>query len=219
MIGVDNTTRSAPPVGAERVLRARDLQLLCVALVVISVVTEAAHPTPEDVVRTSIEGLRQAVQRDAARIEHDPTRVIPLLERHVVPYVDTGLFARLVLGPHWKLASQAQRAAFTVGLANSLLRVYGVHAGLYSDARVNFLGTHPVGDRPDVALVRTEVSTSQGPPSRIDYRMVWRNGEWKAIDATVDGISIVRTYRAAMDDEIRRVGMDRVIERLRNAAP
>ena len=45
--------------------------------------------------------------------------------------------------------------------------------------------------------------------------MMFRNGDWKAVDAAVDGISIVRTYRIALDEEIRRSGMDGAMQRLR----
>lgn len=189
-------------------------RVLCLTLTLTLTFGTAAQPTPVEVIRSSVEGLRLAVQRDAAAIDQDPTRVIPLIREHIIPNIDTDVFARLILGPYWQEASATQRVAFTQAFADALLQIYGVHARHYVDAEIAYLGAIPVGNNAKAVLVRTEVSSEQGPPTRVDYRMVLRNGDWKAIDASVDGISIVRTYRAALNEEIRRVGLDSVVQRL-----
>lgn len=174
----------------------------------------AAHPTPTEVIRTSIEGLRQAVRHDAVEIDRDPDRVLPLIREHIVPNIDTDLFSKLILGPHWLTASESQRAAFSTVFVDALLHIYGVLAAQYTEAEVRYVEAVPVGARLAAVRVRTEVISAERPPIRVDYRMVLRNGNWKAVDASIDGISIVRTYRAAVNEEILRVGMDAVIERM-----
>jgi phospholipid transport system substrate-binding protein len=183
-------------------------------LAFLPMLSAAAQPTPAEVVRNSVEGLRAAIQRDEAAIAQDPARVIPLIREYVIPHVDTEVFAKLILGQHWQSASEAQRVAFTLAFADALLRLYGVHVSQFTDAKVAYLGAFPVGDNPNAVLVRTRVSSNNGPPREVDYRMMLRNGAWKAIDASVDGISIVRTYRAALNEEIRRVGIGGAVQRL-----
>ena len=188
--------------------------MLCLCLALVPILGTAAQPTPLEVIRSSVEGLRLAIQRDSVAIEQDPSRVIPLIREHIIPNVDTDVFAKLILGQHWQVASATQRVAFTRALADALLHIYGVHATQYADAKVAYLGVVPVGNKANAVLVRTQVSTTHGTSAQVDYRMMRRNGDWKAIDASVDGISIVRTYRAALHEEIRRVGLDGVMQRL-----
>jgi phospholipid transport system substrate-binding protein len=183
-------------------------------LAFLPILSTAMQPTPAEVVRNSVEGLRSAIKRDEVAIAQDSTRVIPLIRKHVIPHVDTEVFAKLILGQHWQSASESQRVAFTLAFAEALLRLYGVHVSEFTDAKISYLGAVPVGDNPNVVLVQTQVSSTNGPPRHVDYRMMRRNGEWKAIDASVDGISIVRTYRAALNEEIRRVGIGGAVQRL-----
>ena len=189
-------------------------RMLCFFLALMPILSTAAQPTPVEVIRSSVEGLRLAIQRDSVAIEQDPSRVIPLIREHIIPNVDTDVFAKLILGQHWQVASATQRAAFTRALSDALLHIYGVHVTQYAHAKVAYLGVVPVGNNANAVLVRTQVSTTHGTSAQVDYRMMRRNGNWKAIDASVDGISIVRTYRAAMHEEIGRVGLDGVMQRL-----
>jgi phospholipid transport system substrate-binding protein len=158
--------------------------------------------------------LRHALQRDAATIAQEPDKVIALIRQHVIPNVDVETSSRLILGQYWRTASAAQRATFTATFADALLHVYGVYASFYTDAHVDYLGTFPVAEKPAAVQVRTVVRATNGRIARVDYRMAQRSGAWKAIDASVDGISIIRTYRAALNEEIQRIGLDGVIARM-----
>jgi len=188
---------------------------LAVSLLLIAPLMVAGTQKPEEVVRSGIEGLRQAVLKEGETLDRDPERMIDLLRTHIEPRVDKTIFARLILGSHWTATTPEQRAAFTATFSEVLLRVYGVHAGEYADARIEYLGTTPVTGHPNVVVVRTDVFAKAGrPATRVDYRLVSRDSAWKVIDAAVDGISIARTYRAALHEEIRQFGVDKVIERM-----
>ena len=43
------------------------------------------------------------------------------------------------------------------------------------------------------------------------------NGEWKVIDITVDGVSLVKAYRGLFASEIRRNGLDSLITQVDGA--
>lgn len=179
---------------------------------------DTAPLSPPEVIRESVEGLRGALQAgDSSRVTQ-PDFVIPLIRRHVMPNLDVPLATRLILGEHWKSASIAQRAAFEAAFTDALLRTYATHAVMYLDARVEVLASEPVDADGDVVRVRTEVTSAARPPAQVDYRMVRRDDGWKAFDAAVDGISLVKTYRAALREDIRRAGLDAVIENMRAAA-
>jgi phospholipid transport system substrate-binding protein len=59
------------------------------------------------------------------------------------------------------------------------------------------------------------------PPVRIDYRLHQKEGTWKVYDVIAEGISIVATFRAAVNAEVKKYGIDGLIARLnaKNARP
>ncbi|HPE74371.1 MAG TPA: ABC transporter substrate-binding protein, partial [Candidatus Competibacter sp.] len=50
-----------------------------------------------------------------------------------------------------------------------------------------------------------------GRPIQINYSMHLNNDGWKVYDVTVDGVSLVTSYRSTFASQIRANGMDSVI--------
>ena len=61
------------------------------------------------VVQTAVEGLRTALRDDGAQAAEDPERMAQLVEEHVVPKIDIPLSGQLILGRHWREASDAEQ--------------------------------------------------------------------------------------------------------------
>jgi phospholipid transport system substrate-binding protein len=65
----------------------------------------------------------------------------------------------------------------------------------------------------DVA-VHTLINRTGGPPVAVVYRMHIQDGDWKAYDVKIEGISLVTNYRTSFSKEVRRSGMRGLIERI-----
>jgi phospholipid transport system substrate-binding protein len=64
-------------------------------------------------------------------------------------------------------------------------------------------------------VVRTQVVLEDGKKVSVDYAFrKSRNGDWKAYDVIIEGISYVTNYRNQVDAEIRKVGIDQLITNL-----
>jgi phospholipid transport system substrate-binding protein len=64
-------------------------------------------------------------------------------------------------------------------------------------------------------VVRTQVVLDDGKLVSIDYAFrKGRNGDWKAYDVIIEGISYVTNYRNQVDAEIRKVGIEQLITNL-----
>ncbi len=88
---------------------------------------------------------------------------------------------------------------------------------------VNEIRYSPVQINPDLnlAIVKIEIWTDSSTHTigsantiLINYKMHISKSEWKVIDISVDGISLVRTYRGLFASEIRKNGLDSLISRL-----
>ena len=66
--------------------------------------------------------------------------------------------------------------------------------------------------RENFATVRTIIPRSGGEGAKVNYRLHCRNNVWKLFDVSIAGVSMVTTYRSAFSSEVRRSGLDGLID-------
>lgn len=174
-----------------------------------------AAPAPSDAVLEAISALRGQLEGlRGGGAEPSQPQVVDTVRAVVLPRVDVEMAARLVLGRHWRDATEAQRQAFIDAERDLLLRLYAAHALDYLDAEVEVVATQvaPDGQR---SGVRTRVSRPGKPEVSVDYQLRLANDEWKVFDAVVNGVSAIITLRNAIGEDISRFGLDATIDKLR----
>ncbi|MCC7121126.1 MAG: ABC transporter substrate-binding protein [Gammaproteobacteria bacterium] len=203
----------------------RPYSILPTLLLLVFAAGSAAHaatPSPDAgkaLIASTIEAVREALSADPALGRGErPAAVVAIVEDLVLPHVDTEMSGRLILGRHWRDASEAQRAEFIAGYQDLLLRTYAAHATDYLAADVDVLSAAPAGNTGRVLQVRTRVTRPGKPVAAVDYRMIARGAEWKVFDAVVQGVSLVSTLRTAVTAEIQRIGIDGLNAKLQAAA-
>ncbi len=173
----------------------------------------AAEVDPIEVVKRTTEQIFSEVRSQRAAIDADPAVARSLVSRLLTPHTDLELTARWVLGKHWNRATPEQRKRFTEEFHTLLVRTYATAVTQYSEKELKFFPVSSEGD-PDDATVRTQLILDSGPPVDISYRMRRTDDGWKVYDVTVEGVSLVTTYRVSFGEEVRNRGLDGLIERL-----
>ena len=168
---------------------------------------------PSQLIDSSAQILLAGIDARRAEFRKDPTGLYALVESTLLPHFDTPYAAQLVLGQHWRTATAEQRKRFVDAFYKSLLYTYG-------DAMVDFTGDRlkviptKVAPTDERATVRTEIKRSNGTKVGVNYSLRKVNGEWKAWDVVIDGISYVKSYREDYGAEVQQKGLDAVITRL-----
>lgn len=190
--------------------------VLAMSLVVPSV--HAGTPSAEEVVRSTVDQVTASLVAQKQELKENPERLYELIHEKVIPHFDFPSIARWVLGRTWRDASVDQRQAFVGEFRTLLVRTYAKALLEYSEEPIRFLPTQQNPDS-NLVLVRTEVEQPGSQPIPIHYRMHQTDGQWKVVDVTVDGVSLVSTYRGSFASEVQRHGLDGLIARLteRNA--
>jgi phospholipid transport system substrate-binding protein len=176
-------------------------------------------PGPQELMQKISQDLLHELDANRAAITRDPTRLRALADKYLLPHFDVDYAARLVLGKHWRTATDAQKQRFIDAFYQSLMRNYGDAVAEFTADRLKILPFK--GDLTSgAATVRTEVKRSNGTPVPVNYTMRATPAGWKAWDVTIEGISYVKNYRTDFGAEIDQKGIDAVIERLeaQNAA-
>jgi phospholipid transport system substrate-binding protein len=188
-------------------------KLMLVAVLGLASLGAAAQQSPDEFVREAAELLDQAVSERKEELASDRQALYKLIDEILLPRFDQRYAAQLVLGRHWRAASEEQRKQFIEAFYRSLLRQY-------SDGLLDFdltqLQFRPYRGDPtkDRTLVRTVVTLDDGTEAPVDYGLIKRGSGWRLFDVTIEGISYVRNFRAEFNSEIQATSLEAVIKRL-----
>jgi phospholipid transport system substrate-binding protein len=195
----------------------RTLQMLLwtVGLVTTSVAAEATidASNPGRLIESAATVMLQDLDAHRAEYLKQPDKVEELISRTLLPHFDTDYAAQLVLGRHWAAATPEQRRRFIDGFYRSMLRNYSSALAGFKADRLKVMPF--TGDAKAVsATVRTQVRRNSGENVAVNYTLRRVNGEWKAWDVVIEGISYVKSFRDDYGAAVDRDGLDALIVRL-----
>jgi phospholipid transport system substrate-binding protein len=152
-----------------------------------------------------------AVLRDPALANQQKfDRLVALLDGPI----DLEIIARLILGRHWRSASEAQQAEYLQLFRAFALDNLASRLHVYDGQDFEIVGAQVVNERD--AVVATRVTGGGRPPLKVDWRVRERGeGDLVAIDVIVEGISLIVTQRSEFSAVIERRGMDGLLAELR----
>lgn len=169
--------------------------------------------SPVSVIEKGAEELGQKLEGRRDELRNDKKALYAMIDEMLLPRFDREYAARLVLGRHWRSASDAQRKRFVEAFYRALLQRYADGVLEYDPTRVEILPYR--GDDSDQrTTVRTTVLLDDGTKVPVNYALVKRDSGWLMFDVTIEGISYVRNFRAEMNSEIQAKGLESVIARL-----
>ena len=175
----------------------------------------ADQRTPEQIVEQTSAQLLQIINEQADRIRHDEGYVNQVIDRLILPIIDLQSMAKLILGKHWKTASEDQRRQFIHEFKSMLIRTYARSIADFGDAEVKLL---PAAGKPRGKSkrhrVRSQLSIGTGTPLQVDYVFRKKGDAWKVFDLVVGGLSLIKNFRTSFSQEISETSLDALIERL-----
>jgi phospholipid transport system substrate-binding protein len=169
--------------------------------------------TPNEVVKETAEGVISHIESNRSILETHPEKIYDMVNELVIPRFDFISMSKWVLGKHWKTASETQRLKFITQFKALLVRTYARALLEYSGQSIKY---YPAEQNPqsNLAVVRTELTSSSSAQLPILYRMHQKNEEWKVVDVAVDGVSLVTTYRGSFATQIKKNGFDSLLNEL-----
>ena len=146
----------------------------------------------------------------------EPERFYTEVESMLRPLIDFPRFARNVMGPYYREATEAQRERFAESFKWSLVRTYALALVEFGDGDVAVLPPRKAPKNPNKVNVTQEI-TYQGQAYVVVYRMQ-RSKEltWRVQNLVVEGVNVGLNYKSqfasAMKDSKFSGDMDAVID-------
>ncbi len=156
------------------------------------------------------------LKANQATLKTRPDVVYRLAEQYIVPYADLADMAKHVLPPAtWNSATPAQRAQFERAFERTLIRTYSSSLTSYSDQTVT---VYPVrgGVSGNTVEVNSQINSSEGEPIQVTYTMVRVGGGWRLYDLSVEGVSMLESFRAQFSDLLSQGDMNQLLQRMSN---
>jgi len=127
-------------------------------------------------------------------------------------------FCERALGRHWKERTQSEQEEFILLFSKLLVDTYLVRIDGYLTDTTSFSlqNISYLGERTAKAytLVTTDVQLNEAKKIPVLYRMETINGDWRVTDIAIDGISLLKNYRAQFSEIIANAGYGELLKRL-----
>ena len=117
---------------------------------------------------------------------------------------------RRSLGKTYDSLSDKKKQNFIKLFKGLLENSYASKLESYRDEKINFLDEVVKGK---YALVKTDIVRSNST-IRVDYKLILGNGQWKVYDFVIEGVSMIRNYKAQFTKIIRRDSYEVLVEKL-----
>jgi len=170
---------------------------------------------PDEMITSSIDSMNSQLgdQENKRRLEDNKDELYSIIDSTLSPYFQKQYAGRLVLNKHWTKTDTDQRARFTEGLYQSLVKSYALTLLNFDVSNIKVLPIVEITDQTKKLTVKSEVLyKGEVIPMNFSFGL-FRDG-WRFFDVRIEGVSYIKNYRNQFDAEITAVGIDAVIERL-----
>ena len=170
--------------------RHRLMGVLVSGLLLAGHITRATASEPLDKVHQTVDNVLTIVNNKALQ----PQERHKQIRQAVLQRFGFEEMAQRSMGQHWRTLTPQQRQEF-VELFTDLLersyvsRIEGYKAGPQG---VSYPKEDITGDH---AIVHTEIKSERDLPIMVDYHLLHKDGDWKAYDIVIEGVSLVNNYR------------------------
>lgn len=164
----------------------------------------------ENVVKETTGEVLERINSDRDRLRLYPEHINEIVSELIVPHFDFATMSRLVLDNHWQAISESEQQCFTAGFRNLLVNRYADTFLSYSDQQITYEPAKSIGNKGYVS-VRQIISHAGIGPFYVDYPMRPENSSWKVVDIIIDNVSLLKSYRATFNIQIKKNGLQNFI--------
>ncbi len=169
--------------------------------------------SPNDVIVEASQLLSRQLETRKEELSSDRQALYAAVNAILLPRFDRKLAAQLVLGKHWRTASDSEKARFIEAFYLTLLHRYADGVLEFDPSRMQIL-PYRGDETKSRTSVNTKVRLDDGKVVSVNYSLIKRAEEWQVYDVVIEGISYVRNFRAELDSEIGSGTLETVIKRL-----
>jgi len=175
-----------------------------------------AQSSPVPMLENSSSQIITALKQNQSNLKSNHQIVYQAIQRYLLPHVDLTGMSRSVLGRQaWDRATSAEKQAFTQAFTKLVVRTYATPLAQYSGETVRFL---PIRGSLDTRFIRVNsvISRPNGQAIPLSYNLIAKQGEWKIYDLSVEGVSLLQSFRSQFGEMLQNSSMHDLIKQMNN---
>ena len=176
--------------------------------------TTAAQGDPVSLLQSIANRMIASLKANQTTLKQNPRLVYSLAYKIIVPHADLDEMSKRVLPPQtWNSATPSQRKQFKSEFTNLLVRTYAPALAEYKDQTVRFFPVR--GGQGNTVRVNSQIIRTDGPSISVNYSLVSSGGGWRLYDMTVEGVSMLQSFRSQFSDQLAKGDMASLIRVLK----
>jgi len=171
-------------------------------------------PDPDVLIKNTVHDVLEIVRNDKELRSGNQKKLLELVDAKVLPHFNFEHMTKLAVGKSWRTATAEQKKSLMSEFRILLVRTYTKAFTSYRDQIVEVKPFKLDPAATDVTVKTAIVKPGSQQPILVDYDMEKMPDGWKVYDLTVEGVSLVTSYRGTFADQVQQVGIDGLIKTL-----
>lgn len=174
-----------------------------------------AETSPVPMLQQTAQKIIETLKANQTRLKSDERIVNNTIQTYLLPHIDIEGMSRSVLGRKvWSESSVADKRAFTLVFTDLIIRTYAAPLAEYSGETVSFM---PLRGAIDGRFVRVNsiINRPSGQRIPLAYNLVLKSGDWKIYDLSVEGVSLLQSFRLQFSGVLQQGTMQDLIKQMR----
>lgn len=146
-------------------------------------------------------------------------KVYSIIQQVLIPKIDKEYMSMSVVGPkYWNQATSGQQQDFVHEFETMVTNNYARLFANYSGQKVVFMPYRGDYSKKEKIEIKSQVLTDSGKNNfRVYYKLMKdKNGDWLIYDFSIDGISMVESYRSQFSPILAEKGLPGLISNMKN---
>lgn len=177
----------------------------------------AADPAPLSLLKSVSQQMIHTLDSHHRRISKDMPFLEKTIRKILVPHFTVTAMARSVVGrKFWESASAKERSQFVNEFTDMVIGVYAAPLSDYNGDKIQFYPMRNFSSKDSRVQVQSVIIRPTGQKISVSYRLVQTGNTWKVYDFSVEGISMVTSYRSQFKDILRQSGFAGLLRRVQS---
>lgn len=168
---------------------------------------------PDALIQNTVKEVTAIIKQDKDIQAGNQKKINALVDAKVLPHFDFARMTQLAVGKYWRTATPEQKQSLITEFRNMLVRTYTKVFTVYRDQTVEMKPFRMQADDTEVT-VKTVINKPGSQLIPVDYEMEKLADGWKVFDISIEGVSMVMSYRGTFSSQIQENGIDGLIKTL-----
>ncbi|XKE46715.1 ABC transporter substrate-binding protein [Halomonas organivorans] len=182
--------------------------LMTLALMLAALPALAQGPSPEQLIRNSIDELMERIEGREAYFSEHPRELEAIVDESLADVADFRYIGASVMGRYFRNATPAQRSRFVDTFRQTLIDTYAKGLVTFDYREVRVLDSQEAARYEDQASVAMEIVANDGTVYPVSYTLRLDDGRWRVVNVIVNGINLGLTFRNQFDQAMRDQNRD-----------